>query len=113
MTSPKEWQCTLSWVDPSIVNPPLNKPILVIVSSSVDRGRGFKPHYSIMTIKIVNEDPDGDRLVANEMRDELDKGESKWSDLQFRCVTTDVDDDLDFYSDSIKWWCEPPAIPTP
>ena len=102
MSIPKEWQCTLTWLDPTFVHPPINEPILVIVGSSVDRGRGFQPHYAVETIKVLAEDPDGD--------DDAYAFDAKWDDMQLKCVTTDLDDERDYYSDSIKWWSHVPAI---
>ena len=108
MRKPDKCESTITWQNPDHASPPMNQPILAIVASSVDRGYGFKRHHEIMTLKILVEDADGNCIEGAEMLKDLSMGH--WGDFQFRVVSTSLDDELDFYSNSIEWWAIPPAI---
>ena len=96
-------------LDPNEHVPPLNRDILVIIESSIDRGRGFKRHHEFRTLRIWPEDADGDEDEGAAIYGELERGEAKWVDAQLR-LQAGIEE-LDFYSDSIVWWAEMPALP--
>lgn len=98
------------WHRPAQYHPPFNDRILVVLGSWNDRGRGFKPEYTVLTVKVMQEDVDGSEDAGEEMAAELNSGDAKWKDLQFRMVDSD-DEELDWYSDSIMWWTNVPMFP--
>lgn len=98
------------WNRPDQYHPPFNDRILVVLGSWNDRGRGFKPEYTVLTVKVMQEDVDGSEDAGEEMAAELNSGDAKWKDLQFRMVDSD-DEELDWYSDSIMWWTNVPMFP--
>ena len=98
------------WSRPDKNHPPFNEDVLVVLGSWNDRGRGFKPEYTVRTVKIMQEDADGDEDAGDEMAADLNSGIQKWSDLQFRMVDSD-DEELDCHSDSIMWWTGMPMFP--
>lgn len=91
-------------------HPPFNTPILAVVESSLDNGRGFKPHQTVVHLRVLQADADGDEDVGAEMAEEISDGTVAWRDQQF-LLQQDEGEDLHYYSDSITWWCVPPTLP--
>lgn len=98
--------------DPRFVRPPLNKPILAVTESSVDRGRGFRREYDFRVLTILPQDVDGDEDEGAFIYAEMEHGDLKWEDGQLR-LEAGIDEIDDFYSDSIVWWAEMPSISAP
>lgn len=98
--------------DPSKELPPLNRDILAVVESSIDRGRGFKTHHDLRVLRIVAQDVDGDEDEGAAIYAEMESGETPWENGQLR-LEAGIEEIEDFYSDSIVWWAEMPTIPAP
>lgn len=96
--------------DPSKELPPLNRDILAVVESSIDRGRGFKTHHDLRVLRIVAQDVDGDEDEGAAIYGEMERGEIAWDAGQLR-LEAGIEEIEDFYSDSIVWWSEMPIIP--
>ena len=96
--------------DPSKDVPPLNTDIIAIVEGSIDRGRGFKRYHEFRMLRILPEDADGDEDEGSAIYRELQDGVTRWEDAQLR-LEAGIEEIDDFYSDSIVWWAEMPAIP--
>lgn len=96
--------------DPSEEIPPLNTDIVAIVESSIDLGRGFKRHHEFRVLKVLPEDADGDEDEGSVIYRELQDKTVAWEDAQLR-LEAGIEEIDDFYSDSIVWWAEIPAIP--
>ena len=96
--------------DPSKDVPPLNTDIIAIVEGSIDRGRGFKRYYEFRVLRILPEDADGDEDEGSAIYQELQDGINKWENAQLR-LEAGIEEIDNFYSDSIVWWAEMPAIP--
>lgn len=97
--------------DPTKELPPLNKDILAVVESSIDRGRGFKVHHDFRVLRILPEDCDGDEDEGAAIYSEMERGETTWEDGQLR-LEAGIEE-LDFFSDSIVWWADMPKITAP
>ena len=97
--------------DPAKELPPLNKDILAVVESSIDRGRGFKRHCEFRVLRIICQDVDGDEDEGAAIYGEMERGETIWENGQLM-LQAGIED-LDFYSDSIVWWAEMPTIKPP
>lgn len=100
---------TIEMHDPSKKLPPLNTPILAVVESCVDRGRGFKAEYDFRVLRIVCQDVDGDEVEGAAIWGELERGETLWEDAQLR-LEAGIEEIDDFYSDCIVWWAVVPKV---
>ncbi len=98
--------------DPAVDLPPLNRDILAVVESCIDRGRGFKAHYDLRVLRILCEDIDGDEDEGSAIHGELESGDLNWQDAQLRLMAG-IDDIDDFWSNSIIWWADMPQIEPP
>jgi hypothetical protein len=98
--------------DPAKELPPLNRDILAVVESSIDRGRGFKRCHDFRVLRIVPQDVDGDEDEGAAIYAEMESGETTWEDGQLR-LEAGIEEIEDFYSDSIVWWAEMPTITAP
>jgi hypothetical protein len=103
---------TITLRNPATDLPPLNRDILAVVESSIDRGRGFKRHHDLRVLRILAQDADGDEDEGAAIYGELQRGECGWDNVQLM-LQAGIDEIDDFYSDSIVWWAEMPAIPMP
>jgi len=103
---------TITLHDPRKLLPPINTPILAVVESSVDRGRGFKREYDFRVLRIICQDVDGDEDEGAAIWGELERKELKWEDAQLRLEAGIVEID-DFHSDSIVWWAPVPKVKAP
>ena len=103
---------TIEMHDPRKVLPPINTPILAVVESSVDRGRGFKREYDFRVLRIICQDVDGDEDEGAAIWGELEREELTWPEAQLRLEAGIVEID-DFYSDSIIWWALVPKVDAP
>lgn len=91
-------------------HPAFNTPILAVIESRRDSGRGFKPHQTLVHLRVMQQDADADEDIGEEMAAEINAGALAWRDAQF-LLHDDEGEDLYYYSDSITWWCEPPKLP--
>ncbi len=112
MTKKATMDLTITFRDPRTDLPPLNRDILTVVESSIDRGRGFKRHYDLRVLRILPQDADGDEDEGFAIHGELERGETEWEDAQLM-LQAGIEEVDDFYSDSIVWWAEVPKIPGP
>ena len=105
-------QLTIDFKDPAKELPPLNTDILVVLESSIDRGRGFKRHYDLRVLKILPQDVDGDEDEGCAIYEEMERGETTWEGGQLM-LEAGIEEIGDFYSDSIVWWAPVPTITAP
>lgn len=105
-------QLTIELKDPAKELPPLNTDILVVIESSIDRGRGFKRHYDFRVLKILPQDCDGDEDEGSAIYGEMERGETGWGSGQLM-LEAGIEEIDDFYSDSIVWWAPMPTITAP
>lgn len=103
---------TITLRDPRADLPPLNRDILAVVESSIDRGYGFQRHHALRVLRILPQDIDGDEDEGAAIYGELQRGECGWGNVQLM-LQAGIDEIDDFYSDSIVWWAEMPKIPAP
>lgn len=101
---------TITLRDPRTDLPPLNRDILAVVESSLDRGYGFQRRHDLRVLRILPQDIDGDEDEGAAIYAELERGETKWEVAQL-LLEAGIDEIDDFYSDSIVWWAEMPQIP--
>jgi len=105
-------QLTIELKDPAKELPPLNTDILVVIGSSLDRGRGFKTHYDFRVLRILPQDCDGDEDEGSAIYGEMERGECSWEAGQLM-LEAGIEEISDFYSDSIVWWAPVPKITAP
>jgi hypothetical protein len=105
-------ELTIKLHAPATTLPPLNTPILAVIETCVDRGRGFRREYDWRVLRIICEDVDGDEDEGAIIWEELERGEISWEDAQLR-LESGIEEIDDCYSDSIAWWAELPSIPSP
>ena len=101
----------IEFLDPAKKLPPINTPILAVIESCVDRGRGFKAEYDFRVVKILPQDCDGDEDEGSAIYAEMERGETAWEAGQLM-LEAGIEE-LDFYSDSIIWWAPVPKVKAP